>query len=152
MSTLNDAADGLVAVINAIDGGIHFFPSATKDHPKLPTVTGEIAFRQLEMESAMPDGAWKCEAVLTLTTRANAEGWMDALRRMRDYASPHGEKSIFRAIIANKTLGGRVRTCLPKRGGLLDERRVRFPDGDRWTQDMLYEIRIGPEEDTSEFA
>lgn len=143
---LNDAAAAMVDAINKIDDGIHFFPTATLDHPDEPQVTGEIAFRQAEHGGAFAQSAWAYEAILTLTTQANMEGWQDALFRMREYASPFGPKSIFQAFARDQTLGGKVRSCLPKQGGLLDERRIKFGDGDRWTQDMTFEVRIGPEE------
>lgn len=141
--TLNDASDGLVAVINAIDAGIRFYPEPIENHPTTPTVTGEIVFRMPTVKGPVRNSPWEYETIVTLTTAANRPGWAAGLRRIREYASPFGDKSIFQAIVADETLGGTVLSCLPKTVGMLDERRVQFADGDRWTIEMLFVTRIG---------
>lgn len=143
---LNDASDGLVAVINDIDDEILFFPEAVEAHPPAPLVTGEITFRAPTVLGPVRNSTWEYEAVLTLVTPANVPGWPDAIRRLRQYASPFGDKSIYQAIVADQTLGGKVKSCLPKQGGLSVEERLKFPGGDRWIVEMLFAVRIGPEE------
>lgn len=146
VTTLNDASDALVAVVNGIDADIRFFPEPVESHPTTPGVTGEIMFRLPTIKGPVRNSTWEYEAVLTLITQANKPGWPGALRRIREYASPFGPKSIYQAIVEDQTLGGVVKSCLPKQGGLANEVRVLFPGGDRWTIEMMFAVRIGPEE------
>ena len=142
--TLNDAADGIVAVVGAIDNGIRFYPEPVEEHAGSPSVTGEITFANMAMVGPTAGGRWTVDATLLITTRASqGGGWAAAIRRNRGYMSPHGDKSIIQAILADDTLGGRVVSCLPKQGGMFDERRIEFADGDRWTQELVFVVRLG---------
>lgn len=146
MTTLNEASDAIVAVVNGIDEGIEFFPEPRESHPVAPLVTGEIYFRAPVIKGPMRNSTWEYEATLLLATLANVPGWSEAIRRMREYASPFGAKSIYQAIVEDQTLGGVVKSCLPKQSGASSEQRVKFPGGDRWTVELQFAVRIGPEE------
>lgn len=146
MTTLNEASDALVAVVNDIDPDIRFFAEPVESHPTTPGVTGEVMFRLPVIKGPVRNSTWEYEAVLTLTTQANKPGWGAAVRRIREYASPFGPKSIYQAIVEDQTLGGIVKSCLPKQGGLVNEILFTFPGGSRWTIEMLFAVRIGPEE------
>ncbi len=143
---LNDAADGIVAVINAIDSDIRFYSEANELHSDVTRMTGEVSFRAPKIVGPVRNSPWEYEAVLTLATGTNKKDWPDAIRRLREYGSPFGTKSIYQALIADQTLAGKVKSCLPKQGGLLEERLVVFTDGERWTQQLIFAVRIGAEE------
>lgn len=142
---LNVAADALVAKINAIDASIIFYPEPIEAHAQTPgLVTGEISMRNLVPVGAIGRAAhWDVDAVLLLATMANVPNWPTAIRRLRSYASPFGAKSILQKVYDDETLGGHVVSCRPLTGGLTGEQRLKFPDGDRWTVELTFRIRIG---------
>lgn len=141
---LNIAADALAAVVTGIDDGIRFYPEPVEAHATSPGVTGEISMRNLVPKGAIGRaGRWDVDAILLLATPANKPGWSGAIRRLRSYASPFGEKSILQALYEDQTLGGAVVEIVPLSGGMPGEQRIKFPDGDRWTVELAYRIRIG---------
>lgn len=144
MTTLTVACDALADKINTIDSGVFFYDTPVEADIPSPQVTGEITCRNLIPVGSIGVAAhWDFDAVLLLTTKANTPGWQEGIRRIRDYASPFGAKSILQKVYADHTLGGLVVGCNPLTGGLTGEARVKFPDGDRWTCELTFRIRIG---------
>jgi hypothetical protein len=140
---MTQACASLAAVITAIDSGVLFYATPVEAHPDAPSVTGEIACRNLVQKGPMLNSPWDFDAVLTLTAKANEPDWSGSVTRIRDYASPFGAKSIIRTVLQNETLSGGVMHCLPLLGSLTGEQRVKFPDGDRWIAELTFRIRIG---------
>lgn len=145
-STLNNAADGFEAVITAIDSSVTFYsePEEKPNALAAGAVNGEVFFRNSKQVGALGTSHWDIEAILELSTPSNRPGWSGAVRRIRDLTSPTGTNSIYQAIAADPTLGGRVVAVTPIDRGLVDETRKKFHDGDRWTQETHFKVRIAP--------
>lgn len=143
MTTMTQACVSLAAVVTAIDSSILFYATPVESHPDVPSLTGEIACRNLVQVGPTLNSPWDFDAVLTLTAKANQPDWAGSITRLRDYASPFGTKSIIRTVLQNETLSGGVTHCRPLQGSLTGETRLKFPDGDRWTVELTFRIRIG---------
>lgn len=143
-STLNDAADGFEAVINAIDSTTVKFYSEPEEKPVADgaVVNGELFFRNFKQVGSMGASDWNVEAVIELSTPSNKTNWSDAIRRIRDLTSPTGSMSIYQAIAADPTLGGRVVAVVPIDLGLVEEVHKKFHDGVRWTQELRFKVRL----------
>ncbi len=132
--SLNDAADGLAAIVNAIDDAIEMYsePAEILSPPEVAGIAGEVYFSGLHAINPA-DLIHEVTADLEFSTPADVEGWRAAVRRIRTLTSPYGSGSFLAAIRADKTLGGRVHSCLPAPGSLGAEAIKGYQDGARWT-------------------
>jgi hypothetical protein len=136
--SLNDAADGLEAIVEAIDSTIAFSPEPNElaSPATVAGIYGEVFFSGLKATNPA-DQVFEVVAEIELSTPADVDGWSAAVRRIRTLTSPFGSGSVMTAIRADKTLGGRVSSCLVAPGSLGAETLKGFQDGNRWTAPRL---------------
>lgn len=139
--TINDAADGLKAIGDAISGASIRFYAEPEEKPGGADVTAEVDFSNLVMVNPAAL-SYDVDVVVEFATPSNLKDWSSAIRRLRDFLSPFGSKSFIAAINANPTLGGKVEFCQLRSGGLQLATRKRFADGDRWTQELYLRVRL----------
>jgi len=137
--TLNGTADGFRVIAEALDPSVRFYPEP--DEKALGIIAGEVFFRNDKMLNAT-NTLWEVDAVVEFSTAANLPGWSAAVRRIRDLTSPFGAKSLRQAVIQDDTLGGNVHHVTPIDRGLMDEARKKYHDGDRWTQEVWFRVRL----------
>lgn len=141
--SLNDAADGLEAIINAVDATITFYSEPTEllSPPTPAGIAGEVYFSAMKAVNPA-DKIFEVTADVELSTPADVSGWSAAVRRIRTLTSPFGSGSILTAVRADKTLGARVNSCLPIGGGLSAEVLKGFQDGHRWTARLRFAVQL----------
>lgn len=148
--SLNDAADGFKAVFEAIaPGKVRFYPEPEEKPSTEADVTAEVFFQSAVMANVNAS-LYDVDAIIELSTPANKPGWSGAVRRLREMTSPHGPKSVYTAIVGDpvlgivgdNTLGGRVHSALPLDRYLRVEARKKFADGERWTQEIGFRVRL----------
>jgi len=142
--SLNDAADGFEAIIEAIDSSILFYsePEEILSPPTEAGIAAELFFSRLRAVGPA-DKLFDVDATIEFSTPSHAAGWSAAVRRIRALTTPFGALSVWAAVRANLTLGARVVSALPAGGGSLGgEVRKGYQDGDRWTAEARFIVRL----------